>query len=81
MAKAEVFNQFSDAYDEWFDRNEAIYASELHAIRQFIPQRNAKGLEVGVGAGHFAVSLGIRFGVDPSKRMVMKAKNKGISLF
>jgi ubiquinone/menaquinone biosynthesis C-methylase UbiE len=80
MAKTEAFDRFTDAYDEWFSRNSAIYSAELQAIRQVIPHQNAKGLEVGVGAGHFAVPLGIQFGIDPSNRMVIKAKNKGIDV-
>ena len=38
------------------------------------------GLEVGVGSGRFAVPLGIHWGIDPSQRLAVMAKNRGIEV-
>ena len=39
-----------------------------------------RGMEVGVGAGRFAVPLGIRWGIDPSIRMAEMAKARGLQV-
>ena len=78
MPKIEAFEKYSDAYDEWFEKNRNVYKAELEAISQLIPSPEAKGIEVGVGSGKFAVPLGIKIGVDPSGKMAMKAKKQGV---
>jgi ubiquinone/menaquinone biosynthesis C-methylase UbiE len=78
MAKTEPFEKYSDKYDEWFERNQDAYQLELEAIRQVMPPPPAKGLEVGVGSGKFAVPLGIGIGIEPSEKMAVKAERKGI---
>lgn len=80
MAKIESFEQHSDAYDQWFEKNHALYKAELEAIRQFIPL-GAEGVEVGVGSGKFAAPLGIKIGVEPSEKMAIKAKELGIEVY
>jgi len=40
--------------------------------------KKGKGLEIGVGTGRFAASLGIKYGIDPSKNMVKIAGQRGI---
>ena len=77
MANIQPFESFSEKYDEWFIRNNDKYELELRAISYFIPFK-ANGLEVGVGSGKFAVPLGIRIGIEPSKKMADKAKTLGI---
>lgn len=81
MANTEAFEKFSDRYDEWFERNRELYHAELKAIRQVMPPPPAKGLEVGVGSGKFAGPLGIKFGVEPSGKMAVKAEARGIRVF
>jgi len=44
-----------------------------------IPQ-SGRGLEVGVGSGRFAVPFSIRFGIDPSGKLVQMAKHQGIEV-
>jgi SAM-dependent methyltransferase len=78
MPKTEPFEKFSDAYDEWFDRNRDLYEAELRAVRQLMPPPGTEGVEVGVGTGRFAAPLGIKTGVEPSEKMVVKARAKGI---
>lgn len=81
MPKIEPFEKYSDAYDEWFDKNPNVYEAELEAIRQLIPSPKANGVEVGVGSGKFAVPLGIEIGVEPSEKMAIKAKKQGVRVF
>ncbi len=78
MAKTEPFEKYSDKYDKWFERNQDAYQAELEAIRQVMPPPPAKGLEVGVGSGKFAVPLGIGIGIEPSEKMAVKAETKGV---
>ncbi|WP_461833163.1 class I SAM-dependent methyltransferase, partial [Desulfothermus sp.] len=81
MPKIEPFEKYSDEYDEWFKKNIDLYETELKAIRQLIPSPGAEGIEVGVGTGQFAVPLGIKIGVEPSKKMANKAKMRGINVY
>lgn len=81
MPKIEPFEKYSDAYDEWFDKNPDKYEAELEAIRQLLPLTEAEGVEIGVGSGRFAVPLGIKIGVEPSGAMAIKAEKRGVKVF
>ena len=81
MPKTEPFEKYSDAYDEWFERNSDMYEAELEAIRRLIPSHGAEGMEVGVGSGKFAAPLGIKIGVEPSEKMAIKAGMKGVNVY
>jgi ubiquinone/menaquinone biosynthesis C-methylase UbiE len=72
------FNTYHVRYDAWFTRYEAAYHSELLAIRALLPWQGL-GLEIGVGTGRFAVPLGVKVGVDPSKAMLAYAIKGGVS--
>jgi len=48
-------------------------------VRELWPAQ-AEGLEVGVGAGHFAVAFGIRHAVEPSAEMRRRAAARGIAV-
>jgi SAM-dependent methyltransferase len=74
-----VFNQYTEEYDKWFDRNPFAYESELLAIKRFFPRRG-KGLEIGVGTGKFALPLGIKVGVEPARAMAVIARQRGIEV-
>jgi hypothetical protein len=63
----EPFEKYAQKYDEWFDKNKFAYESELQAIKELLPI-NKNGIEIGVGSGRFASPLGIKLGVDPSKK-------------
>ncbi len=76
MRKDDPFEDVSE-YEEWFKTNNKLLASELEAIRQFIPA-TGKGIEIGVGTGIFASKLGIVHGVEPSEEMAVEALKKGI---
>ncbi|WP_321389507.1 class I SAM-dependent methyltransferase [uncultured Desulfuromusa sp.] len=81
MPNIEAFEKYSDAYDDWFEKNPEAYAVELKAVRQLLPSVEAKGLEVGIGSGKFAVPLGIKVGVEPSIRMASKAEKLGLEVY
>jgi SAM-dependent methyltransferase len=72
-----VFEERAPEYDHWFDAHEPVYQAELAALRTFIPA-TGQGIEVGVGTGRFAVPLGIKLGVDPSRRMLQIARKRGL---
>ena len=74
-----VFDNLATKYDEWFDKNEFIYLTELEALRKLVPA-NGKGLEVGVGTGRFAVPLNISVGIDPSFEMLKIAEERGVDI-
>jgi ubiquinone/menaquinone biosynthesis C-methylase UbiE len=80
MPKTEPFDEYSDAYDQWFTKNVDLYEAELKAVRRLMPPHGSEGVEVGVGSGKFAVPLGIKTGVEPSEKMAAKAKMQGIDI-
>lgn len=80
MTDRSVFHRQAQHYDVWFERNAHAYASEVKALRTFIPNLGA-GLEVGVGTGRFAVPLGIRMGVEPARAMAVIARQRGITVY
>lgn len=79
MPVVTVFEQHAQEYDDWFERHEPVYRAELAALRKFVPL-TGMGIEVGVGPGRFAISLGIRFGIDPSRGMLAIARQRGLQV-
>ena len=57
-----IFEKYYNQYDLWYEKNEFTYLSELEAIREVLP-KSGRGLEIGVGTGRFAQSLGIAIGI------------------
>jgi SAM-dependent methyltransferase len=80
MAKTTSFDENTEAYDEWFEKNRKSYLAELAAVRAFVPPEG-KGVEIGVGTGRFAGPLDIRIGVEPSPHMAELARQRGIHVF
>ena len=80
MARIESFEKYSKEYDEWFIKNQNIYLAELNAIKGLVPS-NKFGVEIGVGTGRFALPLGIKVGVEPSKKMAEISRNRGIQVY
>jgi SAM-dependent methyltransferase len=80
MPKIDAFEKHSDAYDDWFEKNQEAYAAELKAVRELLPAGDVKGLEIGIGSGKFAVPLGIKVGVEPSTQMAVKAQKLGLEV-
>lgn len=80
MPRIDAFEKYSDAYDDWFEKNQEVYAAELKAVRQLLPEGDVQGMEIGIGSGKFAVPLGIKIGVEPSSQMAVKAEKLGIEV-
>lgn len=79
MAKTTPFDAHPDRYDEWFERHDAAYQSELRALRSVLPE-DGTGLEIGVGTGRFAGPLGVEHGVDPSPAMRTWARKRNVEV-
>lgn len=78
MPDTDVFDEFAQRYDEWFEKNRAAYESELGAVKSVLPA-DGDGLEIGVGGGRFASRLGIKTGIDPSANMRGLARERGVN--
>ncbi len=78
MKVTSIFNEFSKQYDLWYEKNKALYISEISAIKPHLEA--GLSLEVGVGSGRFAGPLKVDFGVDPSFEMLKMAKDRGIKV-
>ena len=74
-----IFNKYYKQYDAWYEKHKFVYLSELEAIRKVLSERG-KGLEIGVGTGRFASPLGIKYGIDPSDKMLKIAQKRGINV-
>ncbi|MGC8822007.1 MAG: class I SAM-dependent methyltransferase [Desulfurella sp.] len=77
--KIKVFDENTLEYEEWFDKNKYVYLSEIEALKKALPQKG-RGIEIGVGSGRFAIPLGIKVGVEPSRKMGEIAKRNGIDV-
>ena len=73
-----VFDNLVNEYEEWFERYPEIYEEEIKTIKALLP--SGRGMEVGVGTGRFAAPLGIKFGIEPSKKMAEVARKRGIEV-
>ncbi|MGB9678524.1 MAG: class I SAM-dependent methyltransferase [Thermoanaerobacteraceae bacterium] len=79
MPKISAFEKHFNLYEEWFEKNEYAYLSELDAVKLLMPKFE-NGLEVGIGTGKFAVPLGINNGVEPSYEMRKIALERGLNV-
>jgi SAM-dependent methyltransferase len=77
LPRIEPFEQLPARYEAWFERHRSAYLSELRAVEALLPV-GGKGVEIGVGTGRFAGPLGIRLGVEPSRRMALVARRRGV---
>ncbi len=73
-----LFDNLVSDYEEWFEKHPEIYKEEIKTIKALLPK--GKGLEVGVGTGRFAAPLGIKKGIEPSKKMAEVARKRGIEV-
>jgi len=79
MLKIEPFEKYTAKYDKWFEKNHYVWESELNGFRIQL-SRQEKGIEIGVGSARFAIPLGIKFGIEPSRKMGKIAKKRGINV-
>ncbi|MDY0212267.1 MAG: hypothetical protein RBR06_04635 [Desulfuromonadaceae bacterium] len=57
MQKTESFEQYSVAYDGWFEKTQALDAAALEVVRKLLTQPETERVEVGVGFGRYAAPL------------------------
>ncbi len=81
MAKIQPFEKYTERYEDWFEKHKYAYLSELKAVSSLLPENRENCLEIGVGTGRFAAPLGVKYGVEPSKRMAEIAKQRGIIVY
>lgn len=80
--EASPFEYLASDYDAWFDgEGRLIFAIEVQAFQEVLPFLPKPWLEVGVGSGRFAQTLGIETGIDPSVRLLNMARGRGITVF
>jgi len=79
MPRVKSFEMYVKRYEEWFDRNRAVYESELQAVKTLLPE-GGTGIEIGVGTARFALPLDIKLGIEPSKAMGEVARKRGIEV-
>jgi ubiquinone/menaquinone biosynthesis C-methylase UbiE len=77
MPRISPFEKYAEQYESWFEKNRWVYEADLRAVKAMLPAVGT-GLEIGVGTGRFAGPLGIKDGVEPSKRMRDFAQKRGI---
>ncbi len=76
------FDDLALEYDAWFDsEGSLIFLIEVRAFRELLPTLPKPWLEIGVGSGRFAQTLGIETGIDPSSKLLHMAKERGINAF
>lgn len=82
MAKTNAFDTHFNEYLEWFEQYPAVYNSEIIAIDTHfdaLPEK-LSGIEVGIGTGKYALKLGIKQGVEPSKTLRDEAVKNGLEV-
>jgi SAM-dependent methyltransferase len=79
MPKIAPFEKYVEQYEAWFVKNRWAYEAELQAVKAMLPTEGL-GVEIGVGTGRFAEPLGIKIGMEPSKRMREIAQQRGIQV-
>lgn len=78
MSKVQPFEKYTHRYENWFEKHNFVYESEVQALKEHLPE-DGKGIEIGVGSGRFALPLNVQFGLDPSKKLLSIAKKRGIT--
>jgi len=73
-----LFDLYYQDYEKWFEKHHEIYEEELKTVKTLLPK--GRGMEVGVGSGRFAAPLGIKFGIEPSRKMAEIARDRGIEV-
>ncbi|HPX73708.1 MAG: hypothetical protein BWY93_01081 [Euryarchaeota archaeon ADurb.BinA087] len=76
----DVFEEYAEDYDRWFDEHRNEYLQELSRIREVLLAPDSRSIEVGVGSGRFAAPLGIRLGIEPSRALGRMARQRGIEV-
>lgn len=81
-----TFDDFSDAYDAWFQRNQIILESELRLVARALGKEPGRTLSVGCGTGLFEQLLKSQYGIsvteglEPSAPMGEIARKRGMTV-
>jgi SAM-dependent methyltransferase len=76
------FDELAPEYDAWFEEEGKLtYDIEVRAFQQILPSLPRPWVEIGVGSGRFARSLGIETGIDPSTGLLDIARRRGVTVF
>jgi len=75
----QLFDTRARKYDAWYDTEpgKTLFAMEADCLRPFIDRREL-WLELGVGSGRFARTLGIQYGIDSSRPFLDIARSRDI---
>jgi SAM-dependent methyltransferase len=76
----DVFEEYAEDYDRWFDEHHDVYLTELARIRKILPPPDSRSIEMGVGSGRFAAPLGIPLGLEPSRALARMARQRGVEV-
>jgi ubiquinone/menaquinone biosynthesis C-methylase UbiE len=79
MPKSAPFEAHTERYEDWFEKYDDAYQSELNALDRLVPAAG-RGIEIGVGSGRFAGPLGIDVGIDPADAMLEHAQERGVDV-
>ncbi len=79
MVKSAPFENNIGRYDDWYVRYQAVYLSELLAVRALVPWKG-RGLEVGTGTGRFGGPLGVADGLDPARAALDRVEARGMEV-
>lgn len=79
---SQPFDALADRYDAWFGQEpgRSLFPSELEAIRRVAGRAARPWVEIGVGTGAFAAPLRVDLGVDPSRPMLERARDRGVAV-
>ena len=88
ISKAKMFDGYANAYDQWFMKNENVFASELKLLRRTLePLEKKTILSIDCGSGLFESALKreygihVQYGVEPSTDMAKIARKRGMTVF
>jgi SAM-dependent methyltransferase len=76
----DVFEEYAEDYDRWFDEHRHEFHAELARIRKVFPTPDSRSIDVGVGSGRFAAPLGVPLGIEPSRALGRLARQRGIEV-
>lgn len=81
-----TFDDYSDTYDAWFQRNQILLESELRLVAHVLGPTPGRTLSVGCGTGlfeqllHTQYKLSITEGLEPSEPMGEIARKRGMTV-
>jgi SAM-dependent methyltransferase len=76
----DVFEEYANDYDRWFEGHRDEYLAELARLRLVLPAPDSRSIEVGVGSGRFASPLGVPLGIEPSRALGRMARRRGVEV-